>query len=583
MKAGHDFKLLLRIARYARPYRVVFVSSILLTLLVAALGPLRPWLVQYIIDHPIAEGNLKSLIQFTVFLLILQVLQAITQYFQQYYTGLAGQLVIRDLRKQLFCKLISFRMRFFDKTPVGIFITRLVNDMETIADIFSEGLIIIIGDLIQIAVIIAFMFYMDAKLAIISLSTLPLLMIATNIFRRGIRSTFHEVRNAVAKLNTFVQEHITGMSIVQIFGKEKEEKEKFESINRYHLKANIRSIWYYSIFFPVVEVLSAVSIALVVWQGTGDVLRGTAGFGTVVAFIMYINLLFRPIRELADKFNTLQMGVVSTERVFKLMDEQEEETNTGSLKPEKFQGEIEFRNVWFAYKDDEWVLRDVSFTVSAGTTLAIVGATGSGKTTIISLICRFYQPRKGEILIDGVNINEYELHALRNRLGLVLQDVFLFSGSVFDNISLYEPYITAEKVREAAIVTGAHAFIEKLPGGYDFNAHERGVLLSTGQRQLISFARAYAFQPDIIILDEATSSIDSASEEQIIKATQQLSAGRSAIIIAHRLSTIRNAHAVLVMEKGKVAEFGTAAELLKKDGLFGILYRSQFGVIAEGH
>lgn len=583
MKAGKDFRLLFRIAKYARPYRVIFFSSIILTLLVAALGPLRPWLVQYIIDHPIAEGNMKDLIHFTVFLLILQVMQAITQYFQQYYTGLAGQLVIRDLRKELFQKLISFRMRFFDKTPVGIFITRLVNDMETIADIFSEGLITIIGDLIQIAVIIAFMFYIDAKLALISLSTLPVLMVATNIFRRGIRSAFNEVRNAVAKLNTFVQEHITGMSIVQIFGKEKDEMERFENINRHHLKANIRSIWYYSIFFPVVEILSAVSIALVVWQGTGDVLKGVTGFGTIVAFIMYINLLFRPIRELADKFNTLQMGVVSTERVFKLMDEREDETNTGTIKPEKFHGKIEFRNVWFAYKDEEWVLRDVNFTVPAGTSLAIVGATGSGKTTIISLLCRFYQPQKGEILIDGVNINEYELHALRNRLGLVLQDVFLFSGSVYDNISLYQPHITAERVREAAAVTGADVFIEKLPGGYDFNVHERGVLLSTGQRQLISFARAYAFQPDIIILDEATSSIDSASEEQIIRATQQLSTGRTAIIIAHRLSTIRNAHAVLVMEKGKVAEHGTAVELLKKEGLFSILYRSQFGVMAEGH
>lgn len=583
MKAGADFRLLFRIAKYAHPYRVVFFSSIILTLLVAALGPLRPWLVQYIIDHPIAEGNKSELIYFTVFLLSIQVVQAITQYFQLYNTGLAGQLVIRDLRKELFRKLISFRMRFFDKTPVGIFITRLVNDMETIADIFSEGLIIIIGDLIQIAVIIAFMFYLDAGLALISLATLPVLMLATNIFRRGIRSAFNEVRNAVAKLNTFVQEHITGMSVVQIFGKEKEEMEKFETINRHHLKANIRSIWYYSIFFPVVEILSAVSIALVVWKGTGDVLSGVTGFGTIVAFIMYINQLFRPIRELADKFNTLQMGVVSTERVFKIMDEQEEEENAGMLKPGKFVGEIEFRNVWFAYKDDAWVLRNVNFKVPAGTSLAIVGATGSGKTTIISLLCRFYLPQQGEILIDGININQYDLFALRSRLGLVLQDVFLFSGSVYDNISLYQPHITAEIVKEAARATGADDFIEQLPGGYYINVHERGVLLSTGQRQLISFARAYAFRPDIVILDEATSSIDSASEEKIIKATRQLSTGRTSILIAHRLSTIRNANAVLVMEKGNVAEFDTVSELLRKDGLFSILYRSQFGVMAEGH
>jgi ATP-binding cassette subfamily B protein len=455
--------------------------------------------------------------------------------------------------------------------------------METIADIFSEGLIIIIGDIIQIAAIIVFMFYIDVKIALLSLLTLPLLMIATDIFRRGIRSAFNQVRNAVAALNTFVQEHITGMSIVQIFGKEKEEMNKFREINRHHLKANIRGIWYYSIFFPVVEILSAVSIALVVWQGTGEALKGTTGFGTIVAFIMYINLLFRPIRELADKFNTLQMGMVSTERVFRIMDEKQEETNTGKLKPEKLRGEIEFRNVWFAYQDEEWVLRDVSFYVAPGESLAIVGTTGSGKTTIISLICGFYKVQKGEILIDGININEYDLYALRSRLGLVLQEVFLFSGSVYDNISMHQPQITESMVREAAQATGADGFIEKLPGGYQYQVHERGVLLSTGQRQLISFARAYAFRPDVIILDEATSSIDSVSEEQIIKATQNLSSGRTAIIIAHRLSTIRNVQHVLVMEKGKVAEYGSAGDLLQKDGLFSSLYHSQFGVVAEGH
>lgn len=583
MKSGNDFKLLFRILYFARPYRFLIFSTVTLTILLAALGPLRPWLVQYIIDNPIAEGNVKELIHFTLLLFFIQVVQAIVQYLQLYYTGLAGQLVIRDLRKSLFRKLISFRIGFFDKTPVGIFITRLVNDMETIADIFSEGLIIIIGDIIQIAAIIVFMFYIDVKIALLSLLTLPLLMIATDIFRRGIRSAFNQVRNAVAALNTFVQEHITGMSIVQIFGKEKEEMNKFREINRHHLKANIRGIWYYSIFFPVVEILSAVSIALVVWQGTGEALKGTTGFGTIVAFIMYINLLFRPIRELADKFNTLQMGMVSTERVFRIMDEKQEETNTGKLKPEKLRGEIEFRNVWFAYQDEEWVLRDVSFYVAPGESLAIVGTTGSGKTTIISLICGFYKVQKGEILIDGININEYDLYALRSRLGLVLQEVFLFSGSVYDNISMHQPQITESMVREAAQATGADGFIEKLPGGYQYQVHERGVLLSTGQRQLISFARAYAFRPDVIILDEATSSIDSVSEEQIIKATQNLSSGRTAIIIAHRLSTIRNVQHVLVMEKGKVAEYGSAGDLLQKDGLFSSLYRSQFGVVAEGH
>jgi ATP-binding cassette subfamily B protein len=385
----------------------------------------------------------------------------------------------------------------------------------------------------------------------------------------------------VARLNTFVQEHITGMRIVQIFGREDEEMKKFKAINRDHLRANIRSIWYYSVFFPVVEILSAVSIALVIWWGTGDALKGSIGFGTIVAFIMYINMLFRPIRELADKFNTLQMGIVSTERVFKIMDEPETEKNDGRYCPERIKGEIEFRNVWFAYEGEQYVLKDVSFKVPAGTSLAIVGATGAGKSTIINLLCRFYEVSKGEILIDGINIGQYHVYELRKRIGLVLQDVFLFSGTIAENISLGNPAITEEQIRHAAAITGADSFITQLPGGYQFNVHERGVLLSTGQRQLIAFARAYVYNPDLIILDEATSSIDSVSEERIIAATGKLTEHKTSVIIAHRLSTIRNAGQVLVMDHGRVAESGTHDELIGRDGLYANLLRAQAMMVAS--
>ncbi|MCC6384511.1 MAG: ABC transporter ATP-binding protein/permease [Bacteroidia bacterium] len=577
----YDVKLLARIGRFAKPHHTVFIASVILTLLMAGLGPLRPWLVQYTIDNPISNNDTGGLIRMTMILLALLVIQTIIQFAQQYYTGLIGLLVIRDLRIALFKKLISFRIRYFDKTPIGNLITRMVSDMETIADIFSEGLIIIIGDLIQILGIVLFMFYMDIRLTLISLTTMPLLIIATNIFKKRIRITFNDVRNAVARLNTFVQEHITGMRVVQIFGREQEEIQKFDQINKSHLRANIRSIWYYSIFFPIVEILAAISIALVIWQGAGDALRGAVGFGTIVAFIMYINMLFRPIRELADKFNTLQMGMVSSERVFKIIDEEEEEIRDGSLIPGQIKGNIEFRNVSFAYDEKNPVLRNISFKVKAGTTAAFVGPTGSGKSTIINLLCRFYDIKEGEILIDGINIKDYNIYELRQRIGLVLQDVFLFSGTVADNITLFNPEISKQQIEEAALQTGALDFILKLPGQFQFNVHERGALLSTGQRQLISFARAYAYQPDLLILDEATSSIDSESEELIINATRLLSQNRTSIIIAHRLSTIHHAGVIFVMDHGQIAESGTHQELLDQKGIYSSLYRSQFKKLNE--
>jgi len=477
----------------------------------------------------------------------------------------------------------KFRLQYFDKTPVGASVTRSVSDMETIADIFSEGLIIIIGDILQLAVIITVMFVVDWRLSLISLCTIPLLLIATSIFKNKIKSAFSGVRTQVSALNTFVQEHLTGIRIVQIFSRQKEELRKFKVINDKHRIENNRSVWYYSIFFPVVEILSAISIGLIVWYGAGGVIREEVTFGNLVAFIMYINLLFRPIRELADKFNTLQMGMVSSERIFKVMDEDQISPNTGTHQPEKIIGHIEFRNVWFSYDEiadtsiePNWILKDLNFKIEPGEMVAFIGATGAGKSTIINLLNRFYVINKGEILIDNVNIDEYDLHYLRSEIGVVLQDVFLFSDSIMNNITLKNTSIPEQKVIQAAKDLGAKDFIESLPGKYNFIVQERGGVLSTGQRQLISFVRAYAYNPSILILDEATSSIDSDTEELITKATESLTEKRTSIVIAHRLATIQKADRIIVLEKGEIVESGTHVELLQKGGQYQQLFEIQF-------
>ncbi len=576
-----DFPILKRVFVFVKPYRKGFYITVLLTLLVAAVSPLRPWLTQVTLDKYIVSSNYNMLVWMTVLMGLLLLVQSILQFFHNYMTNLLGQQVVKDMRVKLYSHILNFRLKYFDHTPIGTLVTREVSDMETIADIFSEGLIVIIGDIIMLVVIIAVMFFTDWRLALISLSTVPVLIIATRIFQKKIKETFKEVRTQVAHLNTFVQEHITGMRIVQMFNREEEEMRRFKKINEAHRKANIRSVWYYSIFFPVVEILSALSIGLLVWWGAHGVIQELTSFGNLVAFIMYINMLFRPIRELADKFNTLQMGMVSSERIFKIMDEPSGVENTGKITADNVKGHIVFKNVWFAYNNEDWVLKDVSFEVTAGSTIAFVGSTGAGKTTIINLLNRFYEISKGNIFLDGIDIREYEMYELRKCIGLVLQDVFLFSDTVINNISLNNPQISIQRIKEGAKKVGADKFIENLPGGYDFNVQERGSMLSMGQRQLISFIRAYVYNPKILVLDEATSSIDSESEELIVKATNVLTENRTSFVIAHRLSTVQTADKIIVLDHGEIMEEGTHQQLLRKGGLYKQLYEIQFKRLAE--
>lgn len=581
-----DQGLFKRIFEFTRPYKKIFKIAVLLTIALALIAPLRPILTQYTLDNYVVNDDKNALLQMTMLMFGLLIIQSFFQFLHSWYTNLLGQEVIRGLRTALFKRMINFRLTYFDKTPVGTTITRSVSDMETIADIFSEGLIVIIGDILQLIVIISVMFALDWRLAIISLSTIPLLLIATNIFKNKIKATFGDVRTQVASLNTFVQEHLTGMRIVQIFNREQTEYKKFDEINQQHRDANIKSVWYYSIFFPVVEILSAISIGIIVWWGSGEVIKDQLTFGILVSFIMYINMLFRPIRELADKFNTLQMGMVSSERIFKVMDEPEITSATGTYAPQHIQGSIEFKNVWFAYDNQDltkeqpnWILKDISFSVNPGQTVAFVGATGAGKSTIISILNRFYEISKGQILIDGIDIKEYDLQQLRSRIAVVLQDVFLFSDSISNNISLYNPAITENEMTEAAEAVGAMKFIDQLPGRFNYQVQERGSVLSMGQRQLISFLRAYVYKPSVLILDEATSSVDSTTEELITQATAVLTKGRTSIIIAHRLATIQNADKIIVLDHGKVIECGTHQDLLLKNGPYKSLFEIQFNHI----
>ena len=570
-----NWKVLNRIMFYVKPFRFLFVATVVITVLLAVLAPLRPWLTQQALDIDIAKHDIKGLTRTVAFMFGVLLLQSLLQFVYTTLTNRLGQEVILSLRNNLFKKVSGFGLSYFDKTPLGITITRLVSDMETIADIFSDGLILIISDMLQVVVIIAVMFYIHPQLAAISLSTIPVLLIATRVFQKNIRKTFNDVRIQVAKLNEFVQEHLVAMRIVQLFNREEEELNKFHEINAKHRDANIRSIWYYSLFFPVVEILSAVSIGLIVWYGGLNVLQSSISLGLLVAFIQYINQLFRPIRELADKFNTLQMGMVSSERVFKLLDEPFTEVNSGTKSADNIIGKIEFRDVWFAYKNEEWILRGLSFTIPAGQSVAIVGSTGAGKTTIVSLINRLYEIQKGQILIDDVDIRDYDLYSLRNAIGVVLQDVFLFSDSIKNNITLYREQ--DDLVIEALLKqTGAWHFVEKLPGQLHYNPGERGGLISTGQRQLLSFARVLAHQPKLIILDEATSSVDSKLEQLLVNATEMLTKNRTSIIIAHRLSTIEKADRIIVLHKGEIAEDGNHQNLLGKKGIYAHLHDVQF-------
>ncbi|MDP3467724.1 MAG: ABC transporter ATP-binding protein [Daejeonella sp.] len=571
-----DISLLRRIFRYVTPYRNIFIWSIVLTVLLAILAPLRPWLVQFTLDRYILLNDNKGLIDMSLLMLGLLLVQTVVQYFHTFLTNILGQSVIKDLRVKVFNHISSLRLKYFDRTPLGQLITRTVSDLETIADIFSEGLIVIVGDILQVIAIIAVMLYVDWELTMVVLIPMPLLIMASLVFKEAIKSAFQDVRTQVANLNTFLQEHITGIRIIQYFAREDQEMKKFKLINSKHRDAHIRSNWYYSIFFPVVEIISAVSIGLLVWYGSKSILADEISPGVVVSFIMYINMLFRPIRELADKFNTLQMGMVGAERIFNVLDTDEQTVDKGTLHPEKLTGEIEFKNVWFAYNDENWVLKDISFHVKPGETLALVGATGAGKSSIINILNRFYEINKGSILVDGNDIRDYKLSYLRSHIATVLQDVFLFSDSIANNINLSNEEISREKLILAAKEVGAYEFIMKLPGGFDYDVMERGATLSAGQAQLISFIRAMVYDPQILVLDEATASVDTETEELIQHAINKLMQGRTSIVIAHRLSTIQNADRIIVLDHGEIKEMGSHQQLLKLNGYYRKLYELQF-------
>jgi ATP-binding cassette, subfamily B, multidrug efflux pump len=575
-----DMKVLRQLYTYVKPYQKQFYFLVFLTLALAILAPARPYLIQIAIDEHVAIGDAAGLLKIIYVLVVLMVIQAIAQWAHTYYSGWIGQVIIKDIRVRLYTHLLRLRLKFFDNTPIGRLVTRNVSDIETLADVFSEGLAAIIGDLLQIITILGVMFYIDWKLTLVSLSTLPLLVISTYVFKEKIKVTFNDVRNAVANLNSFLQEHITGMTIVQLFNREQREFDKFKEINREHRAAHIRSVLYYSVYFPVAEIIQAIGIGLVVWYGAVGVLGMDLQIGILISFIMYLQLFFRPIRMIADRFNTLQMGVVSSSRIFKLLASSEHIANEGSFSPEKVQGNVRLDQVWFAYKEEDYVLKNISFEAKQGQTIALVGATGAGKSSIINLISRFYEINKGAITIDGTNIQDYELSALRKHIGVVLQDVFLFSSSIYQNITLGNPSITKEQVMEAAELVGAAKFIEKLPGGLDYNVMERGATLSVGQRQLISFVRAMVYNPEILILDEATSSVDSETEELIQESIEKMMQGRTSIVIAHRLSTIQKADQILVLHKGEIVETGTHQSLLEKGGYYTQLHQMQLKMTA---
>jgi ATP-binding cassette subfamily B multidrug efflux pump len=571
-----DLPILFRVLSYVIPYRLRFYLTGSLTLLLAILGPLRPWMVQYTLDNYIITPNYSQLLNMTVLMLILIVVESLLQFLQTYHANWLGQTVIKDLRLKTFKKILNFKLKYFDQNAIGTLVTRAVSDIETIAEIFSSGILIIIGDLLKLAVVITVMFFTNVELAVISLVTVPVLIVATNMFKNSIKKSFQEVRTNVSKLNAFVQEHITGMGIVQVFNRENAEYGKFETINRDHRDAHIKAVWAYSVFFPIVEILSAMSLAMLVWWGAKGVLSGDITFGVLVAFILYIHMLFRPIRQLADRFNTLQMGMVSSERVFKIIDTNEDIQDNGTKSAENVKGNIKFNDVWFAYNDEDWVLKNLTINIEAGDQIAFVGATGAGKSSIINLLSRFYEYNKGEITIDGNNVRSYDLSSLRKNIGVVLQDVFLFSDTVMNNITLNNPDITKDKVIVAAQAVGAYDFIMRLPEEFDYNVGERGAMLSAGQRQLVSFVRAYVYNPKVLILDEATSSIDSESEEMIQYAMKKLTENRTSIIIAHRLATIKQANKIIVMDHGKIVEQGSHEELVSINGAYKRLYELQF-------
>jgi len=578
VKKVFDFSLLRRIFSFAAPYKRSFYISMILTVILAAISPLRPYLIQVTVDKYIASQLVQMLILVTIVQIGLLLLETVVRFFFSYLTNWLGQSVVKDLRVTVYKKIVHLNLAFFDKTPIGTLTTRTINDIEAINDVFSEGIISIVADLLMIIAILTVMFIEDWRLTLISLSPFPILIFATYIFKESVNKSFYRVRNAVSALNAFVQEHLTGMVVVQAFTAEKREFARFKHINKEHRKANIDAIFAYSVFFPVVEIILAISLGLMVWWGANKVLNYEVTQGVMIAFIMYLNMLFRPLRMLADKFNTLQMGMVASERVFKVLDNQDYIPDRGHQSAADMKGAITFDNVSFAYVDDRYVLKNISFHAKPGDTVAIVGHTGSGKTTIISILNRLYEIQKGSIKIDDIELPAYSLESLRSKIGIVLQDVFLFAGSIYDNITLHNSDISRAQVEEASRLIGIHDFIMQLPGGYDYQVMERGSTLSLGQRQLISFVRALLYDPAILVLDEATSSVDTESEMMIQGAIDKLIADRTAIVIAHRLSTISKADKIIVLDKGEIKEMGTHDELLRLEGFYYKLYTMQFNV-----
>jgi ATP-binding cassette, subfamily B, multidrug efflux pump len=571
-----------RLLSYWKLYKGLFIIAVSCVLILAILGPARPYLIGRMVDLYIVKSqNGEMLLMWTLIIIGILVLEAVFQFLSAYFSNLFAQSIIRDLRKQLMSRMLSFRMQYFDRTPIGALVTRVVSDLEAITEVFSSGMMTIAGDLISLVVVISLMFWSSWQLSLLTLIPIPLLIIATRIFARYIRKSFQMERDQVSRLNTFVQERITGISLVQMFNRQEQEFEIFKEINAKHKQAHVKAIWANSIFFPVVEMLSSLSIAfLLVWTaqlvGNSDSKDVSLMFGETISFVLWIHMLYRPIRQLADKFNILQRGTVRAERVFAVIDRKDQIQNDGVLNDCKFDQSISFNNLYFAYNNEDWVLKNINLTIEPGTTVAFVGATGAGKSSLVNLIGRFYEYQKGSILFGNTELSEIELNYLRKNIAIVLQDVFLFSESVFNNITLGDPSISKEDVIEAAKAVGAHEFIMKLPGGYDYEVGERGGVLSTGQRQLLSFIRAYVYDPYILILDEATSSVDNESEELIQLATKKLTEGRTSIVIAHRLSTIQTANKIVVLDKGEIKEQGTHTELLSMNGYYKTLYDMQF-------
>tara|TARA_B100000965_G_scaffold155710_1_gene129696 strand:+ start:716 stop:2470 length:1755 start_codon:yes stop_codon:yes gene_type:complete len=571
-----DLTLLFRVIAFAKPYKKQFVIATISAILLSFLGPIRPMLINYAIDNFIIISDPENLFKITVLLIALLFCEGFIQFFYIYLSTWIGQNVILDLRKKIFKHIISLKMSYFDKTPIGTLVTRAVSDIETIADIFSQGLLVIIAELLKLVIVIFFMFYTDWRLSIIALLTIPVLLVATAWFKRNIKASFQDVRDKVSSINSFVQEHIVGMNIVQIFNREKAEFKKFKEINSEHRDAHLRSIFYYAVFFPVVEVLSAISIGLVVWYGGEGIISGKdITIGEIIAFILFIQMMFRPIRQLADRFNVLQMGIVGSERVFRVLDTDDKINDEGKIEISELEGEISFENVWFRYKKDQWVLKNLNFNIDSGQFLALVGHTGAGKSSIIRILNRFYEIEKGEIKIDNISINDLTLTSLRDNIALVQQEVFLFSDSILNNISLYQENILKTDVVKASKEIGIYEFIMSLPNGFDYVVGERGVTLSSGQRQLIAFLRVYIRNPKILILDEATASIDSSTEALLQNALEKLSKNRTTIVIAHRLSTIVNADKILLLDQGKIKEEGNHKSLLDLKGEYMKMYENQ--------